>query len=72
PYFLWTVDQAHPLKVTFSNKTIATSATTQYKWTFGDGTTSTDANPVHTYTKAGVYKVCLIATVSNTCVREFC
>ncbi|MEJ8841663.1 PKD domain-containing protein [Lacibacter sp. H375] len=72
PYFLWTVDAAHPLSVTFSNKTNPTPATTQYKWIFGDGTSSTDANPVHAYAKAGVYKVCLIATVSNTCVREYC
>ena len=28
-----------------------------YSWTFGDGTNSTQANPSHTYTTAGVYTV---------------
>ena len=34
-----------------------------YSWTFGDGTTSTAANPAHTYTQAGQYTVRL--TVSD-------
>ncbi len=29
----------------------------KYKWNFGDGTTSKDANPSHTYDKAGEYTV---------------
>src|SRR4029453_2023065 len=28
-----------------------------YQWTFGDGTTSTAANPAHTYSQAGTYTV---------------
>ncbi|MBK7935759.1 MAG: T9SS type A sorting domain-containing protein [Lewinellaceae bacterium] len=32
-----------------------------YLWNFGDGTTSTAANPVHTYTTAATYPVTLIA-----------
>jgi len=36
-----------------------------YLWSFGDGTTSTAANPVHTYAEDGTYTVCLI--VSNAC-----
>ncbi|MGZ8541963.1 MAG: PKD domain-containing protein, partial [Chitinophagaceae bacterium] len=35
-----------------------------YKWDFGDGTTSNQKNPVHQFTKKGVYPVAL--TVSNT------
>jgi PKD repeat protein len=30
-----------------------------YLWQFGDGTTSTEANPVHTYVNAGTYEVTL-------------
>jgi PKD repeat protein len=33
-----------------------------YAWTFGNGDASTDANPVYTYTNAGVYSVALCAT----------
>jgi PKD repeat protein len=47
---------------TFSN---ASTGATTYFWTFGDGTNSTAANPVHTYSVTGSYTVCLTAT--NTC-----
>lgn len=33
-----------------------------YKWKFGDGTTSTDANPDHVYKITGSYNVQLVAT----------
>lgn len=33
-----------------------------YNWAFGDGGTSSDCNPVHTYTTPGVYVVTLTAT----------
>lgn len=32
-----------------------------YVWTFGDGATSTESNPSHTYTRVGVYQVTLNA-----------
>ena len=48
-----------PLTVQFANT--STGATT-YFWRFGDGTTSTDINPVHTYTTTGVFDVTLIAS----------
>ena len=38
---------------------------TGYVWDFGDGTTSTDANPNHTYTSNGIFTVTLSAT--NVC-----
>ena len=40
---------------------------TDYLWDFGDGTTSTLPDPVHTYTDTGVYTVTLIGVDSNTC-----
>ncbi len=47
------------LTVTFTNTT--TFADT-YAWDFGDGETSTDESPVHTYAEAGEYTVSLSAT----------
>lgn len=38
-----------------------------YSWDFGDGTTSTDANPSHSYTLAGQYTVGLLLTDNNGC-----
>lgn len=39
-----------------------------YLWTFGDGATSTAANPNHTYWESGTYQICL--TVSNACSTD--
>jgi len=39
---------------------------TQWRWDFGDGQTSGDQNPVHTYTRAGVFNIrCTIVTDSG-------
>ncbi len=48
--------------VTLSNN--STDAT-NFEWSFGDGTTSTEASPVHTYTAPGDYEITLTAT--NAC-----
>jgi len=50
-----------PLNVAFKDK--STGSPTSWKWTFGDGTTSTKQNPTHKYSKAGKYTVSL--TVKN-------
>lgn len=52
------VDTANAATVTFFNST--TGATT-YWWDFGDSSTDTAANPVHTYAASGTYTVCLYA-----------
>lgn len=44
-----------------------------YSWDFGDGTTSTEQNPVHTYGQDGMYSVLLTATASDSsCVAVAC
>jgi len=48
-----------PLVVTFTDK--STNNPTSWKWNFGDGTTSTTHNPIHTYIKAGSHTVTLTA-----------
>ena len=47
-----------PAQVAFTNKTFNGNS---YVWDFGDGTTSTETNPVHTYTQNGIYTVSLYA-----------
>jgi len=47
----------------------------QYIWDFGDNTSGTGANPVHTYsntTASGYYNVCLTAIDSQGCVAIYC
>jgi len=52
--------------VYFTDMSIVTGATTAtYYWDFGDGTTSTEQNPVHTYKKAGKYFVRLTVTAGG-------
>ena len=51
---------AAPLAVNFSDQ--SKNKPTQWNWDFGDGTTSNEQNPSHTYTKIGTYAVKLTAT----------
>jgi len=53
-----------PLPVTFTNTSTGSNT---YLWNFGDGSTSTAANPNHTFSTSGNYQVTLIATGSNGC-----
>ena len=46
-------------------------ALTSWKWTFGDGGTSTVQNPVHTYPAAGTYTASLIVTDAQGCPDTF-
>lgn len=50
------------LNVSFINNSVFAAT---YFWNFGDGNTSTDVNPTHTYASPGTYQVMLIAT--NDC-----
>ncbi len=42
----------------------------EYAWDFGDGNTSTQQNPNHTYTDYGTYPVTLTVTDQNGCVSS--
>lgn len=58
------------MTVNFNNGSVDASS---YVWDFGDGNTSTSANPSHTYTSSGEYTVRLIATegaCSDTLTRS--
>ena len=47
---------------------LSTGEPTSWSWDFGDGATSTDQNPSHSYSAAGSYDVSL--TVSNDCGED--
>lgn len=48
------------MQVNFVDK--STGNPTSWNWTFGDGTSSTQRNPIHTYPAAGTYTVTLTAS----------
>ena len=54
--FSFKVEQ--PLKVILTNKSYDAKS---YKWDFGDGTTSIEKDPIHRYSKKGVYNITLTA-----------
>ncbi|MCO5249410.1 MAG: PKD domain-containing protein [Chitinophagales bacterium] len=58
-----------PVEVSFTNQS---DSLTSYKfnWNFGDGKSSTDVNPKHSYTKEGTYTMSLKATDFRGCTSE--
>jgi PKD repeat protein len=64
---------AVPLTVTFTDA--SSGIVSNRSWSFGDGGTSTNANPVHTYTNIGAFTASLTVTGdggSSTRVRTNC
>jgi PKD repeat protein len=53
-------DGSAPLTVAFSD--LSSGAPTSWSWSFGDGATSTEQSPTHTYSAPGLYTVSLTAT----------
>jgi len=43
-----------------------------YAWDFGDGNTSNQQYPVHTYNQVGNYAICLSITDANGCTDTYC
>ncbi len=52
-----------PLEVSFTAEVQGTAAS--YNWDFGDGSTSSEANPTHTFTTEGTYTVKLVVTAPD-------
>ncbi len=51
--------------------TISSGTVASWDWDFGDGNTSTQQSPNHTYTSSGTYTVELTATSANGCANSF-
>lgn len=63
------VTGCYPLPVQFTDLTVANNGTlTHWQWDFGDGTTSTDQHPTHTYNSSGNFNVSLQVRNSSGCV----
>lgn len=58
-----------PYTVTFTDSSLSWSPI-EYYWTFGDGTSSNEQNPTHTYLDTGIYSVSLTIAVDSICVFE--
>ena len=44
----------------------------QFVWSFGDGTSSTEAYPTHVYATGGPYQLCLTMTDGSGCTSTYC
>ncbi|MBA2407439.1 MAG: PKD domain-containing protein [Chitinophagales bacterium] len=64
-----TIIQDYISDVQFTNQS---SGASYYFWNFGDGDTSTEANPIHTYLLSGEYLACLTANNAGGCPDEAC
>ena len=76
-YFAFHADSLQQNKIHFTNYSTPFENSDSIRWTFGDGTSSNDINPTHTYTAAGTYNVCIRVqrkTIAGSapCVKEFC
>jgi gliding motility-associated-like protein len=68
PKINFTADKTNDCKVPFTVKfTLNVTETLTYNWDFGDGKSSIDKNPTHTYLAEGNYTVKLIATNAAGC-----
>lgn len=66
--FYYYMDSLNTFGSTMSFYDASTGGPTTWSWNFGDGNTSTQQNPIHTYNQLGTYYVCLtIATPAGTC-----
>lgn len=61
-------DPLNPMIIHFQDQSLGQIQL--WQWSFGDGSTSTIQNPVHTYAMGGTYFVCL--TVSNSDPGNLC
>ncbi|RZL49347.1 MAG: PKD domain-containing protein [Pedobacter sp.] len=60
-------------EIAFSDKSssrVQQKQLTKWLWDFGDGTTSTEQNPKHTFANSGKYTVTLVVGAENGCLSD--
>ena len=70
PNFTINTSNACSGSYSFTNSSTAVSGIASYLWDFGDGSSSTSANPTKTFATTGTYYVSLQVTDSNGCVSK--
>jgi gliding motility-associated-like protein len=60
-----------PLPVDFASSVTSVQNIVKYEWDFGDGNTSTQQLPTHTYTTEGVFTVKLTITTTAGCTDTY-
>lgn len=63
----WGFSICQPNKIVFQNES-AGDGNLIYNWHFGDGTSSSESTPVHTYAAAGIYTVKLLVRNELGCI----
>ena len=74
-FFKFSPNPGNPLEIAFydGSRYLPGSGKINYTWDFGDGGSSSDQNPIHKFTKPGLYKVCLfISSADSGCNSSFC
>jgi PKD repeat protein len=56
----------------FRDSSYAAAGVARYLWDFGDGSTSTSAQPLHQFSGSGTYAVCLTITTHDSCQNTIC
>ncbi|PWS26940.1 hypothetical protein DHW03_13035 [Pedobacter yonginense] len=64
PEPLFDIKFSAPVPMVFNNTSLYAD---YYLWDFGDGSTSTDVNAIHTYESEGTFKITLTASSNNGC-----
>lgn len=67
--FTWAIDSIQTNRIHFTNTSIG-NGMTYFEWNFGDGSTTTFPDPVHSFSP-GTYQVCLTIYAGN-CTHTFC
>ncbi len=69
PAYHFTVDG---YKVTFVDQSTTNGTITSWSWNFGDGSTSIEQHPIHTYANPGTFTACLNITDDHGCTGHVC